>query len=269
MKNEIDAATSWWMSQLSVSRTDQLLAFRQALWSSLHERYKDHWYEEEPCRGQGYRCISYLPEEEKVDSLLIDSAKLAGLDFAHCVQALEGGVTMWVDPGDVEVKFMSSRRHKVVYKNSSITPAARPRTRSFQKYSPGAAALKPSYQQQQAQQQQQQRPPVVRNTSPPVRKLSFTAEERSSRASSPPFIPTGQAVANNNSFRASSPPFIPTSHPEGDLGLGYAQMPPPTYSLGYGGQFTPGFSSWQPGAPQCGAKESDYFYGQEQHMAVA
>jgi hypothetical protein len=263
MKNEIDAASTWWVSQVTVARADQLHAFRHALWTALHERFRGHWYESEPHRGQGFRCISYLPEEEKVDDLLNDSATAAGLDVAKCFQALEGGVTMWVDPGDVEVKFLSTRRHKVLYKNNALTPTkdvrTRARTRSFQKYSPAPPPQQP--------QQQAYHRPMGKSVSPPVRKLSFnSAEDRSLRAVSPPFVPT--MPGDGSAFRPSSPPFVPPLHGGLSEPVGYAPAPQP-FPMAYGSQFAHGFSAWQQGTPQCGAKESEYFYGQEQHMAVA
>ena len=258
MKNEIDAATLWWVSQVT-ARPDQSHTFKQSLCSALYERYNGHWYESEPFRGQGYRCISYLPEENKIDDVLLDSAKKAGLDLTSLLQGLEGGVTMWVDPGDVEVKFISSRRHKILYKNSALTPTkdvrTRPRTRSFQKYSPGPSSIKPNYHR------------MVNNA--PVRKLNFaTPDERASRASSPPFNPT-LVMGDSPPFRASSPPYVPNNtHLDNDLRMVYGQVPHQSYPMSYGKQFAPSFGSWQPNAAQCGMKESDYFF-QEQHLAMA
>lgn len=101
MKDEIGAAVVF-LSRLiknherfSQSKIDE---FRKRLEELLIEHFQDHWFPDNPFKGQGYRCIR-VNETERMDPILKRAAEDCGLNYNEL--NLPNELTIWVDPNEV------------------------------------------------------------------------------------------------------------------------------------------------------------------------
>ncbi|KAK2190701.1 hypothetical protein NP493_73g02012 [Ridgeia piscesae] len=105
MREEIAAAvvflTRLIMKNEKLSR-EQVAEFSANLSAILGERFKNHWYLEDPTKGQAYRCIR-INEAEPVDPVLVQAALNSGLTYKDLRLPTE--LTLWVDPADVCCRF--------------------------------------------------------------------------------------------------------------------------------------------------------------------
>jgi len=101
MREEIAAAVVF-LTQIvkknSNLTADQVQEFSDKLSSSLVEKFKNHWYLDNPLRGQGYRCIR-VNDTEPVDPVLDQAAQDCGLKYRDLLMPQE--LTIWVDPREV------------------------------------------------------------------------------------------------------------------------------------------------------------------------
>ncbi|XP_060106540.1 protein BTG4 [Heteronotia binoei] len=81
--------------QLSKPQTEK---FASKLMMILFEKYKDHWYLDNPSRGQGFRCIR-INRFQTRDPLLEKACVESNVDFSRL--GLPKELTIWVDPFDV------------------------------------------------------------------------------------------------------------------------------------------------------------------------
>lgn len=120
MKREIEAAVTWLTNLLRARQdlsTTQLEDFKSALRSILEEKFQGHWYENPPWRGQGYRSI--MSDGDVIDSVLLAAAKKANIN--DLVKRLpHEGFIMWIDFGDVEVRYNDSQMVELVYRNNGV-----------------------------------------------------------------------------------------------------------------------------------------------------
>ena len=72
--------------------------FSSKLSALLIERFKNHWYADEPAKGQGYRCIR-INSSEPIDPVLNKAACDCGLQYSDLNLPKE--LTLWVDPKEV------------------------------------------------------------------------------------------------------------------------------------------------------------------------
>ena len=101
MREEIAAAVVF-MTRLikqndSISK-EKLEEFSSILSAILVEKFKNHWYQETPTKGQGYRCIRINPAEP-IDPVLEQAAESCGLHYNDLNLPQE--LTLWVDPQEV------------------------------------------------------------------------------------------------------------------------------------------------------------------------
>lgn len=82
-------------SHLSKDKADE---FSDKLSTILVERFKNHWYQKQPTKGQGYRCIR-VNEAEPVDTVLEKVAQQSGLSYLDL--GLPSEFTLWIDPQEV------------------------------------------------------------------------------------------------------------------------------------------------------------------------
>jgi len=117
MKQEIEAAARWFVNLLKSKdlEFDQLAKFETTLVQLLTAKYTNHWYTNTPWRGQGYRSI--IIDEYSIDKLLKKAARAADIDDVHKRMPTDSFV-MWVDPGEVEVKYLKTSRTEVVFSSS-------------------------------------------------------------------------------------------------------------------------------------------------------
>lgn len=81
---------------------DKLEQFRQCLTNALYERFHDHWFPEQPTKGQAYRCIR-LNEWDRHDIALQKACSQCGIDYKDLQLPVE--LTLWVDPDEVTCRF--------------------------------------------------------------------------------------------------------------------------------------------------------------------
>ncbi|XP_071806407.1 maternal B9.10 protein-like [Asterias amurensis] len=105
MKDEIAAAVVFLTRLINLKRTfttEQMSKLSENLVSSLIEKFRNHWYEEKPSKGQAFRCIRIAKEEPR-DAVLARAAKKSGLKYDD--MSLPTDFTLWVDPLEVVCRF--------------------------------------------------------------------------------------------------------------------------------------------------------------------
>ncbi|NWT20813.1 B915 protein, partial [Vireo altiloquus] len=105
MKDEIAAAV-FFITKLvkregRLSR-DEVERFAARLTTVLFEKYKSHWYPENPCRGEAFRCIR-INKQQPWDPLLDQACVESGVDFSRL--GLPEELTVWVDPFEVSCRY--------------------------------------------------------------------------------------------------------------------------------------------------------------------
>lgn len=107
MRKEVLNAVAWWCEFLfpvcvDEEKNHKRETFGQTLFVLLWARYRDHWYVNEPLKGNGFRAI-HIDGPSRVDPVLRYAARgvcedvLAALP--HDTQTI-----MWIDPGSVTVR---------------------------------------------------------------------------------------------------------------------------------------------------------------------
>lgn len=121
MIHEIKVAVEWITHTMEVNdlSQSQLQRFEWALVEGLTRKYTDHWYQDMPWRGQGYRSILSEDCAHVVDHVLRHAAREAQITDLPFRMPAEPFV-IWVDPGDVEVRFLKSHRTEVLYHQPSL-----------------------------------------------------------------------------------------------------------------------------------------------------
>jgi protein Tob/BTG len=107
MKAEIEAAVGF-LTDFLVKATKQEFSsesvdlFRRSLQSVLYRRYQGHWHSANPLRGSGFRCLRI---NGKLDPLVKLAAESCRLSLRKVRKAFPAELTVWVDPGEVSVRF--------------------------------------------------------------------------------------------------------------------------------------------------------------------
>lgn len=101
MKREI-AAVVFFLKRL-VKRGEKLEShkvelFVERLAVALQEKFRGHWYPENPSRGQAYRCIR-VNRFHRQDPDLLRACRESGVQYSDL--GLPHELTLWVDPGEV------------------------------------------------------------------------------------------------------------------------------------------------------------------------
>lgn len=101
MKDEISAAVVFIAKIVRKSKhlnSQDVTVFSDKLAQVLVSRFKNHWYEDNPSKGQGYRCIRISIDEPR-DGTLEKAAEASGIDYNFL--NLPAEMTLWVDPREV------------------------------------------------------------------------------------------------------------------------------------------------------------------------
>lgn len=114
---EIDAAATFLTDIIKAAQFSDQSAenFRQALKTLLKQYYDGHWYPQEPLKGSGYRCLRV---NGVMNPLLKKAAEMSGLPLKRFRHAFPVELTVWVDPGDVSVRFGEEGSIGVYYAKS-------------------------------------------------------------------------------------------------------------------------------------------------------
>ncbi|CAL1534667.1 unnamed protein product [Lymnaea stagnalis] len=121
MKPEINAAAEF-LSRIFLAHEnitkEKVGEFKQHLSNLLEERFRDHWHETCPTKGQAYRCIRVCPEEP-LDPVLERVCNEVGINTEDFNLPFE--LTLWVDPTEVVCKFgdLKCSYHTVAKKDQS------------------------------------------------------------------------------------------------------------------------------------------------------
>lgn len=104
MKEEVSVAVNFITKLIQRSTKnspidkDQLELFKTHLSDLLCHHYANHWFPEQPTRGQGFRSLAFN-EADLNESIIEEAALAAGLTYQQL--HLPSDVTIWVDPRDV------------------------------------------------------------------------------------------------------------------------------------------------------------------------
>ncbi|KAI4875727.1 hypothetical protein NFI96_024237 [Prochilodus magdalenae] len=105
MKEEI-AATVFFVARLAKKhgKLDRLHRekFAVSFTSVLFESYKSHWYPENPCKGQAFRCLR-MNKSQVRDPTIARACRQSGVDYEDL--GLPKEITIWVDPGEVSCRY--------------------------------------------------------------------------------------------------------------------------------------------------------------------
>jgi protein Tob/BTG len=96
------SATTTTTSTTNAGDHDKVEQFKQCLQEALFERFHNHWFPEQPTKGQAYRCIR-LNEWDRRDITLQKVCTRCGIDYKDLQLPVE--LTLWVDPDEVTCRF--------------------------------------------------------------------------------------------------------------------------------------------------------------------
>ncbi|XP_048119459.1 protein BTG3-like [Alosa alosa] len=105
MKREI-AAVVFFLKRL-IKKTgkvesEKVELFVERLMIALHDKYKGHWYNESPSKGQAFRCIRINSAQREDPDLMLACVK-SGVQYADL--GLPRELTLWIDPGEVVCRY--------------------------------------------------------------------------------------------------------------------------------------------------------------------
>ncbi|MBN3300129.1 BTG3 protein, partial [Amia calva] len=101
MKKEIAAVVFflsrliWKVAKLEKKKVEE---FSERLTAVLQEKFREHWYPDNPVKGQAYRCIrvNRLQREDPELRRACEESRVL-----YCDLGLPWELTLWVDPGEV------------------------------------------------------------------------------------------------------------------------------------------------------------------------
>jgi protein Tob/BTG len=106
MKDEIRQGVNFlrhFLAKFGCLDSNQIELFAYKLTLILRARYINHWYEDSPLKGQGFRCLCVKKSENYIDTVLDQILKDTKLSISQL--GLPDDFTLWIDPGEVSVRF--------------------------------------------------------------------------------------------------------------------------------------------------------------------
>lgn len=119
LKSEEIAAAAAWISERARLPLDGPLAV--SLQAVLGERYKGHWYPQEPHRGAAFRSLECT---DALDKWIARAAEMAAVQHSELRAAL-GTLRMWINPGEVKVRTPAGT--SIIYGGGSSNPYSKPK----------------------------------------------------------------------------------------------------------------------------------------------
>ncbi|XP_070496933.1 protein BTG2-like [Chironomus tepperi] len=127
MKVEISSAADFLMNLLRVRQQEnsltetQLHSFRGSLITILHEKFRNHWYIENPRKGSGFRCIRVNTEIS--DPCIAKAANNCCISTRVIRDLLPQEITLWIDPTTVSYRIGENGSISVLYDANRASPA--------------------------------------------------------------------------------------------------------------------------------------------------
>uniref|UniRef100_A0A8C5Q8P6 Anti-proliferative protein domain-containing protein n=1 Tax=Leptobrachium leishanense TaxID=445787 RepID=A0A8C5Q8P6_9ANUR len=136
MRQEVSAAIDFMLKILRLNRCwapDQLEALKLDLLCCLSNRFRGHWYPDEPHRGQGYRCIR-INASQPVDKSLLTACNQCGIDYMKL--GLPEELSIWIDPYEVCGRFGENTKCFTIARfpkevRRALVPAPEPETSDY------------------------------------------------------------------------------------------------------------------------------------------
>lgn len=123
MKDEIKVAVQF-LSRIILRNVrieeDEKARFESCLGAILERQFTNHWFPENPTRGQGFRCLR-INGTYRRDRLLEAACRQAGISYEVLKLPLE--LTLWVDPYEVTCRFGEDGTHQIVAQMESPYPS--------------------------------------------------------------------------------------------------------------------------------------------------
>ncbi len=104
MKEEINAAVSFLIRLIVKSESlpqEVLDKLNRVMCRLLEQRFANHWFPENPLKGQAYRCIRVNAWDRR-DSILAKACDECGIKYEELTLPIE--LTVWVDPEEVSCR---------------------------------------------------------------------------------------------------------------------------------------------------------------------
>lgn len=96
--------------------SEKIDLFAQRFVVILQDKFKGHWYPENPSKGQAYRCIR-INRVHRQDPDILRACKESGIQYSDL--GLPRELTIWVDPGEVCCRLEENKPYLTVATMSS------------------------------------------------------------------------------------------------------------------------------------------------------
>ncbi|KRZ95494.1 Protein BTG2 [Trichinella sp. T8] len=123
MEAEVSAAVKF-LTDLLHKRcmcVEAVRRFALCLKKALIRHYREHWYPTEPLRGSAYRCLRI---NGQLDPVIAKAARRSQLSLDEVRAAYPAELSIWIDPGEVSVRFGEEGSVGVIHSCEPILPAA-------------------------------------------------------------------------------------------------------------------------------------------------
>jgi protein Tob/BTG len=122
MKPELKSAANFMVYLISLGRRDiskgTLKQMRNELVTVLRMRYRDHWFQEIPVKGSGYRSIRI---NGKMDPIISQAGETVGISQQLLLDVFPSEMTIWIDPFEVTYRLGENGSILVLYDRRTNT----------------------------------------------------------------------------------------------------------------------------------------------------
>ncbi|KRZ12945.1 Protein BTG2 [Trichinella zimbabwensis] len=94
--------------------------FALCLKKALIRHYREHWYPTEPLRGSAYRCLRI---NGQLDPVIAKAVRRSQLSLDEVRAAYPAELSIWIDPGEVSVRFGEEGSVGVIHSCQPILPS--------------------------------------------------------------------------------------------------------------------------------------------------